>query len=200
MKTSRLHPAPGSAVVVLAVLLVACVPSLHPFYTDRDLVSDPTLFGRWQHGDNGWAFAPGRDGALQVTLIQAQPGQRKEASFVGHLFQLGEHRFLDLEPDKLELAPGQSELVKAALIPGHLLIRVRSDGARRQLLWCNPDWLDKFLQANPRALAHRRSGETLALTATTPELQAFVLAHLGDGQLFGKESDWHYSSFERISP
>lgn len=200
MTNFRLHRGRCAAAVALAVLLGACVPSLHPFFTDRDLISDPTLLGRWQHGDNAWEFSPGEGKALHVTLSEGRPDRRKEASFVGHLFQLGEHPFLDLVPDKLELASGQSELVKAALIPGHLLIRVRTEGARRQLLWCDPGWVDRFLVANPRALAHRRSGETLALTATTPELQAFVLAHLGDGELFGKMSDWHHSSFERVRP
>lgn len=200
MTKSRLHRGVCAAAVALTFLLGACVPSLHPFFTERDLTSDPSLDGRWQHGDNAWEFTPRAGRSLHVTLAEGGPAQRKTASFVGHLFQLGEHQFLDLEPDKLELAPRQSELVKAALIPGHLLIRVRREGAKLQLLWCDPGWVNKFLAANPRALAHRRSGETLALTATTPELQAFVLAHLGDGELFGKMSDWHHSTFERVPP
>jgi len=199
MKKSRLHPGRCTLVVALAVLLGACVPSLHPFFTARDLINDPTLLGRWEHGDNAWEFSPGEGQALHVTLFEGRPDRRKEGSFVGHLFKLGDHQFLDLVPDKLELAATQSELVKAALIPGHLLIRVRAVGAKRQLLWCDPGWVDKLLASNPRALAHRRSGDTLALTATTPELQAFVLAHLGDGELFGKESDWHHSTFERAA-
>jgi hypothetical protein len=199
MKNSRLHPGRSTAIAALAVLLGACVPSLHPFFTERDLISDETLPGRWQHGDNAWEFSAGEGQALRVTLSEGPPARRKMASFVGHLFQLGGHPFLDLVPDKLELAAGQSELVKAALIPGHLLIRVRTVGAKRQLLWCDPSWVDRYLASNPRALAHRRSGKTLALTAPTPELQAFVLAHLGDGQLFGRQSDWHHSTFERAA-
>lgn len=199
MKNSRIHPGRCATIVALAVLLGACVPSLHPFFTARDLIRDATLLGRWQHGDNAWEFSAGEGATLHVTLVEGPPARRKEASFAGHLFQLGEHVFLDLVPDKLELAAGQSELVKAALIPGHLLIRVRTVGEKRQLLWCDPGWMDKLLTSNPRALAHRRSGKTLALTATTPELQAFVLAHLGDGQLFGRQSDWHHSTFERAA-
>ncbi len=197
MKTFQLRPERCFTFVAVALLLGACVPSLHPFYRESDLIGDPTLLGRWQHGENAWEFAAGDGQALHVTLTEGRPERRKEASFVGHLFQLGEHQFLDLVPDKLELAPDQSELVKAALIPGHLLIRVRTVDAKRQFLWCNPDWVDKFLRSNPRALAHRRTGESLALTAATPELQAFVLAHLSDGELFGKESDWPHSTFAR---
>jgi len=198
MKTFRFRRGRGVVLAALAVLLGACVPSLHPFYTERDLISDPTLIGRWEHDGDAWVFLPGDGKALQVSLVDVnQDKRKKEASFIGHLFQLGEHQFLDLVPDKLELASGQSELVKAALIPGHLLIRIRTVGAKRQFLWCNPEWVDKFLKSNPGALAHRRSGETLALTAPTPELQAFVRAHLVDGELFGKESDWSHSTFAR---
>ena len=42
---------PASTGLLLAVVLSACVPSLHPFYTETDLVFDPALLGEWVEED-----------------------------------------------------------------------------------------------------------------------------------------------------
>jgi len=35
-------------IAVCGVLLTACIPSVHAFYTDKDLVFDARLLGEWQ--------------------------------------------------------------------------------------------------------------------------------------------------------
>jgi hypothetical protein len=48
------------------------------------------------------------------------------------------------------------------------------------------DWLEKFPEKNPQALAHHVEEKRIVLTADTRDLQKFVLQHLGQGELFAK--------------
>ena len=51
------------------------------------------------------------------------------------------------------------------------------------------DWLQEYLQKNPKALAHHKEGDRIVLTAGTRDLQKFVLKHLGKDELFEKPDE-----------
>ena len=47
--------------------------------------------------------------------------------------------------------------------------------------------IEQLITADPNAVKHMTIGERLVLTATTKELQAFVLKHVDDDKLFTDE-------------
>ncbi|MBI3044618.1 MAG: hypothetical protein HYY78_17510 [Betaproteobacteria bacterium] len=51
----------------LSLTLAGCVFSLHPLYTDEDVVFDPALIGAWVQGNAGntWEFGKGNR-SLQI--------------------------------------------------------------------------------------------------------------------------------------
>jgi hypothetical protein len=55
-----------------------------------------------------------------------------------------------------------------------------------KLAFFNFDWLYQQLTNHPSILAHHREGDRFVLTATTRELQRFMLKHLAEGELFDK--------------
>ncbi|MBU6398845.1 MAG: hypothetical protein KGS61_00870, partial [Verrucomicrobia bacterium] len=116
---------------------------------------------------------------LTVTDDKARQGQ-----FAAHLFKLGQEQFLDLIPGDCQYATNQADLVGAAMFPGHLLFRVAGLGPELQLAACDFDWLHKYLEAHPDALAHRQEQDATLLTASTEDLQRFVRQHSGPGELF----------------
>ena len=174
------------ALAAAAILLSACIPSVNPFYTKKDLVFDPRLIGLWGNPDDkdeSWRFEVATNETYQLTVTEDE-GKRGE--FAAHLFQLKGHMFLDVTPTKAELREDQPSMVAAALIPGHLILRVRSFEPELKLDWVDWDWLKKHLEANPKALKHRLcdTPESIVLTAETRDLQRFVLKHLKAGELF----------------
>ncbi|HTJ00916.1 MAG TPA: hypothetical protein VL527_18685 [Dongiaceae bacterium] len=176
------------AALGVATLLGACIPSVNQFYADKDVVFDSNLVGKWQVTDKAdqpetWNFAAGDAKAYQLTVTDKDG---KTGEFNAHLFQLKAERFLDLTPTQCNYATNQSDLVTMAMIPGHLLLRVSLSGKELKLAACSYDWLEKYLKAHPEALGHRLVDNGLVLTAGTPELQKFVLAHLGPDELFGE--------------
>jgi hypothetical protein len=171
-----------------AVLFTACIPSLNPFYTDKDVVLDTGLLGEWRgkaqsEESNVWTFEKVDDKGYKLTVHEKEGG---EGQFNAHLFKLKEACFLDIIPTDCKYATNQAGLVNCAMFPGHLLIRVSQIEPELKLALFNFDWLEKYLQEHPKALAHRRQEKSIVLTATTRDLQAFVLKHLGDGELFEK--------------
>jgi hypothetical protein len=172
-------------------LLCSCIPSVNPFYTARDIVFDPRLLGTWQEKDKTdkpdvWKFESTTNNVYQLTVTEKDD---KQGKFDAHLFKLKEEYFLDLIPSDCEYATNQADLVAASMFPGHLLVRVSQIEPELKMAFFDFDWLQKFLEKHPKALAHHQEGDRLVLTAGTRELQKFVLQHLGEGELFEKPGD-----------
>jgi hypothetical protein len=183
MKTSKLIALAG-----LVLCLPACVPSLNPFYTDKDLVFDPRLVGTWAEKGKDqepqtWKLEKAGDNAYTLTITE-KPG--KEGEFNVHLFKLKQEYFLDLLPNECNYATNQADLIGVSMFPGHLLARVSQVEPELKLAFFNFDWLNQQLTNNPSLLAHHREGDRFILTASTRDLQRFVLKHLAEGELFDK--------------
>lgn len=181
MKTRTLVTITG-----IATLLAACIPSVQPFYTDKDLVFESRLLGEWTKGKDDeaevWKFEQAGDRAYTLTLTDKEG---KKGEFAAHLFKLKNEHFLDIIPTDCEYANDQAEMVAASMFPGHLLLRVPQLTPELKLAFCDFDWLAKHLADNPKALAHHREDKRIVLTASTKELQKFVLAHLREEEFFG---------------
>jgi hypothetical protein len=180
------------AVLMIVVLVAACVPSVNPFYTDKDVVTDSRLPGKWVE-DKGsdshvvWTFDTATNNAYAVLL---QENKDKSGKFDAHLFKLGAGLFLDLTPTDCEYATNQADIVGVAMIPGHLLVRLTFDDQKLNLAFCDPDWTKKYLKKNPTAIGHRVLNDGVILTADTPALQKFVTKHLGKDELFSEGADY----------
>jgi hypothetical protein len=174
-----------------ALILTACIPSVHPFFTAKDVVFEPGLVGEWSGKDKdknpeSWKFGAGTNSQYSLMVVE---GAGKEGQFTATLFKLKGERFLDLIPSDCNYASNQADLVGGAMFPGHLLARVSQIEPSLKLAFFDFDWLAKYLEQNPKALAHQNVDKRLLLTASTKDLQAFVLAHLKPGELFDKPGE-----------
>jgi hypothetical protein len=174
-----------------AVLLCSCIPSVNPFYTDQDVVLDARLLGEWQEKDKSdnpdvWKFEGTTNKMYKLTITEKEG---KQGRFNAHLFQLKQEYFLDLIPDDCNYATNQADLVGASMYPGHLLVRVPQLEPVLKLALFDFGWLGKFIEKNPKALAHHKEGDHIVLTAGTRDLQRFVLKHLGEDELFEKPDE-----------
>jgi len=175
-----------------ALLLCACIPSVNPFYKDKDIVSEPRLFGEWEGGESAddkqiWKFEDAGDKTYKLTIIENAEG--KKGQFTTRLFKLGQEQFLDLVPSDCEYATNQADIVAASMFPGHLLVHVSQIEPSLKLAFFDFDWLEKLLKQDPKALANHREGDRIILTASTTELQRFVLKHLREGKLFAEPGE-----------
>jgi len=171
------------------LLLVGCVTSLNPLYTDKELVYDPALIGVW--ADDGtdahtWTFEKGGERSYKLVVAHGD----KSSPFVAHLVELGEHRFLDLCPDQPSLDDlKRDELYKVALIPGHLFVKVIQIKPTLRVAVMDSEWLDKLLEKKTKALAHQKMEDgRIVLTASTKALQGFMSKHWGTEGAWGDKT------------
>lgn len=171
------------AAAVVALLLAACVPSLHPFHFEKDVVFDAQLLGEWapKDGKSRWTFSAHEPAAYRLTHAD---DQGRQGRFRVRLFRLQGETFLDLYPE--EPAREANAYYRAHLVKAHTLLHVVELGPRLRLSAMNPDWLRKLLDKAPGAIAHERRGDHVVLTAPTAALQAFVLERLREPEAFGK--------------
>lgn len=195
---------------LLAGLLGSCVPvmSLHSLFTEENIVFNEKLLGTWVDDPNSpkgtWEFKRVADSAQKDwelpppkkpekaynLLLSNEEGAK--GSFFAHLVRLEGRLFLDVFPSQLpcaELDPKQDWVFNTAfLIPGHSFAVIDSIEPQLKIRWTNEDEMEKFLKEQPNALKHELVEDKIVLTASTDQLQKFVLKYADDKRIFPAEA------------
>lgn len=178
-------------VLALAALLAGGCwqKSVHPFYTERDLVTDPGLARTWTErktdGDNKdanrWTFT---DNGTNGYLLQARDGEGQTRSYDARLFKFESTRFLDIVSRDRSIS----------MMPVHHLFKVNAIGQTFEVCALNTEWVHDWIVAHPDAVPHLkltdpehpedRQKDDYVLTAETKQLQKFVREHLKDEKFF----------------
>jgi hypothetical protein len=178
------------SVCVLGLILgmTGCfVLSVHPLYFEKDLVFESGLVGTWGEKEHEkdqselWIFQKTGDKSYRLIIREDD----EEGLFEAHLLKLGNHLFLDLYPEEPEES---SEFYNMHVIPAHSFILVSLEGHVLRLGFFDLDWLKKNIEQNKVAIKHERRDDTIVLTASTQELQEFVLKHVAEAFPFEEES------------
>jgi hypothetical protein len=176
----------AAAGTVLALLAGCIVLSVYPFYMPKDLIFDPGLAGRWAKDgatNEFWQFSRAGEKSYLLSTMDATDTNCFEA----HLFQLKQYQFLDL------LTTNRDEFE----MPLHLISKVAHNDAGLSLHFMDYGWLANLLETNPAAIRHiivpekpceTNSGNMVYLTATTRDLQQFLLQHAADANAFDSNS------------
>jgi hypothetical protein len=177
--------------------LASCVPSINPLYTDKDLVVDPALVGTWIDNDNEtWTFATGTDKSYSLVIDH----DGKSGPFVAHLVALGGYRFLDIMPTDGALnQSGLLEMYRAMYIRTHMFLKVSQVTPTLKMAFLDADWLKKLLTKSPAALRHERreSDDDSVVTASTAELQAFMIRYGNTADAWGSSNEFKRKAARR---
>ena len=169
----------------IASALTACAPSLHPFFTDRDVVFNEALLGVWID-DSGEAckFTKSGDDHYELLVMDEKP-----VRFEARLIEIGGVTFLDLYPKPLG---NENDLYPESFVPAHRLARVTIGKDSFSIAMMDGGWLEGLSDRNQLDLKHERiNDDMIALTASTPELQAFALKHANNEEAFGDAAVFH---------
>ncbi len=193
---------------LLAGILGGCIPvmSLHPLYTEENLVFEEKLLGTWVDDSNNiWEFKDANEQEKMCKLIFVD-NEDKKGSFVARLVKLENSLFLDVFPNQF---PCKAEKQKHQLVedkimltvkvspkwhyntfffvPFHSFIKINSIKPHLKMQLTDDEGMGKLLAEDPNAVKHEIVDGTLVLTASTKELQAFVLKYADDSRLFTDE-------------
>lgn len=187
---------------LLAGLLGGCIPvmSLHPLFTEENLVFEEKLLGIWVDDPNSpettWEFRrfdkPGEANEIAYKLLFSD-NEGKKGSFIAHLVKLDNKLFLDAYPSEVPWEPKDPNQVQwlyntLFLIPAHTFLKIDSIEPQLKMRWTSEDKMEEMLKENPDAVKHTLVEDRLVLTASTKELQAFVLKYADDERVFPTEA------------
>lgn len=155
-------------------MAVGCVPTLNPVYTEKDLSFDAALVGHWTQKDAPatWTFT--KSGEKGYELVYTDD-QGRSGRFVARLANVGGVKLLDLYPVKEDVQA--NEFYKFHLMPIHTAYLVRQTSPHPQLAGFDLKWLDTYLTQHPDALANSMHNGQRLITASTDDVQAFLLEH-----------------------
>jgi hypothetical protein len=179
---------------MLAVVVGGCVPviSLHPLYTEKDVILDKKLYGTWVSDSNDskttWEFKNIDEPKNAYKLIFTDE-KGKKGSFVAHLVKLQSRLFLDIFPSELPWDtedPNKMDWPYNSffLIPAHTFLKVDSVEPQLKLRLILESNMEELLKENPSAVEHTSIGDRLVLTGSTKKLQEFVLKYADDERVF----------------
>ena len=94
--------------IALLACLTGCVPvdCINPLYTDKNVIFDPVLVGKWVSGnpeDGFLRFDRAEEGAYQMVMTQTTSSGHSTGNGVcGVLVSLGGEKYLDVSPTQFE--------------------------------------------------------------------------------------------------
>lgn len=173
------------------LILNGCVvTSFQPFYKKSDLVVNNLLPGQWISKNHLLTFdkLEGEGYTLNYKDCEDAYNAPKDfstctvADFTVQLMKLDDHYYMDFYPrsyinsDNLFLA--------MHVKPTHSLASVSIEKDRLEIRILNYSWLETYLEDHHDKLDHINVDDMITLTASTEELQEFILKHQKDTGFF----------------
>ena len=172
---------------MLAVLLGGCVLSLHPLYTEDDLIFEEKLLGKWVKKGSAetWQFKRA-DGGKSYKVVYTDDNGIK-GSFDAGLGEINDVMYLNIFPREPELK--ENDYYKFHILRAHSFIRIERIEPNLVMRVMDPDTLKKMLENDPNLIKHDIVEDRLVLTASTEELQKFMKAHANVKDFFGEPTE-----------
>jgi len=179
--------------VFVAVLVSGClVKSIHPFYKEKDVVFKKELIGIWSDQDNGkWIISQVKKNDTPANyysvILENEGGVSK---FATHLFKLNNQWFVDFLPEELS----EPDITAYHLVKTHSLAKIEFSGDQIKIKWFNEMWLADLFKNNKIRISHETikgndQDESYVLTASTEELQKFIIKYGDDPNAFIDDQD-----------
>lgn len=156
------------------LLVIGCLPTLNPVFTEENLVFDPEILGAWiQPGDKArWDFMERVEKSYRLVYTDKDGNQGR---FIARLAEIEGVRFLDLFPENVET--GTSAFYKFHLVPIHTVYLVRKTTPKLELVAIDYKWLETYLTEHPNEIQFATFDNRKLITAPTKDVQAFIVKH-----------------------
>jgi len=178
-------------VFVFLLLLQSCaIYSLHPIYTETDVLHNAGLLGTWQAIDEKKLYAIFEEvesGGYRTTYVDDGDTLR----FLSHLTSIGQYTFLDIYPYEDCSLPDMDDCTMTDnlmknYIPVHTFMRFDFEDGRITLIDFDNDKLKELFLKNKIRLDHEVIGENsiIVITASTTDLRKFIGKYAREEKVF----------------
>lgn len=180
------------AIAMLAGLQGCLIKSVHPFFREADIIYNGELLGTWEDQDrNSWSIR--QNPFKKNSYLLSTKKVNRSVEFSASVFSLKNQLYLDMMPvqDNSE----EVLLFDLHLLPTHSIAKITSiTDERIDIKWFNEEWLHELFKQNKIRMSHElvmdsepksEDDGTYLLTASTEELQKFIMKYGDDEQAYG---------------
>lgn len=200
------------AVAALMTLESCTIQSLHPIYDEESLIFKQELIGVWEDGEGGIYYLEStfqnkekpldninlkQEGYLLKIYIKEGGSSWIERRVDGdslnwikmrlHIVEIQETVFWNLFPQK-NYEDNVSGVLTENLLPVHIFGKVEIEDNELKIYSFKLEWLGDLFQKNQVRIPHENvitpNGSTVVLTASTKELQKFVVKYQNETKAF----------------
>lgn len=185
-----------SSFLVLAVVFSSCLLTIHPIYTEKDVVYDAGLNGNYKKLESDldrWmsieqlsaskGAIPGgiskiKDRGYRIKF-KNKDGQVDE-EYIAFMVVLNNDRYMDMFPVSGRF--GDDEFYSSFMIPMHGIYKLEKKGNNSIVLQpFNQGFLEELLEKRQIRLKHEKSSafydDKIVITAGTAELQSYIMKY-----------------------
>lgn len=179
---------------LIAIIMSSCgVVSLHPLFTKETLIFRNDMLGEWIDKDSEnseWKFEKDDDKESPGYLMtyfgeKLLSGEKEVYQYDVHLVKLDKHYFLDFERVLTEAEESNYFSNIAPLLPAHSFAKIEFKNNEMVLYFFDAEKLEKLLEQQKIRIKHEKiQGDTFVLTASSEELQKFVVKYASEPEAF----------------
>ena len=171
-------------VILSSIFLNGCLTtSFNPLFKKSDLVTKEELVGKWIGKNTLLTFEKQNESSYLLNYKSCEdpynaPNDYSSctvADFTAYLMKLGDDYFLDFLP-KAYLST-ENVFLKLHIRATHSFAKVVIEKETLKVFFIDYEWVADYIEKNEGALDYIKSDDLVTLTATTEELQEFVLKH-----------------------
>jgi hypothetical protein len=153
--------------VLFAALLAGCpARSIHPLFTEKEAVFNPSLIGSWNNKDEIYTFEKLKESIYRLVIRPRD--ENDSAVYTVTLGKIGESWFFDSYPI---VNSNEHHFMSV-----HVFTRMVLSGDSLSIATLEDDWLLKMIEEKKIKISHTRRENEIILTASTNELQKFFTA------------------------
>jgi hypothetical protein len=183
------------AAIALLLGLTGCLSTVYPIFTEKDVVFDPKIIGKWRHeskSEGGFveiAKATSADmsdyPALKkmqgkIYLIKYLNNEGVYDTYLGFLVKLGNKFYMDYFPAETPEIKKYNGFYRSHFIKMHtcFLIRFLKDNNTFELKQFSEDFLKNLIDNKKIHIRHEvNEAGSFIVTAPTEELQQYILKY-----------------------
>ena len=193
----------------MILLLGSCLTTLHPIFTEKDLVSDPRLYGKWSNKEDGstasYQVAHTSDLKNLSTSIQRNvskvylfeerdaKGKLKSKQYA-FMVKLGKYYYMDFYPAGLKEAGNEERFFAAHYIPMHSIYRINFKNDHSfDIQQLDAGHLENLIKNKKIRISHEVTEDgNYVITSPTEELQKYIIKYSDTPEAYSKDNKAGY--------
>ena len=198
------------ALCLILVFLNSCLTTLHPIFTEKDLVVDPRLAGSWKKTEDGsnvtYRSATASDVATLSPTLQRnvskiymyeekdEQGRMKSTQFA-FMVKLGKYYYVDYYPVGVKENDSVNSFFAAHYIPMHSIYRIRFiTNSSFDVQQLDAGYLENLIKNKKIRIRHEVTEDgDYVITAPTEELQKYIVKYSDIPEAYNNDNSASYN-------